>query len=184
MSGADAGPCIVLIGPMAAGKSSIGRRLAALLEVPFADLDDLVVERDGREIPDIFAADGEESFRALEAQVLTEALRTHRGVLSLGGGAPMTASVQPLLRQAPVALLEIGPETAARRIGTGTGRPMLRGEDPLQRWSRLAEERTPTYRALARWRIDADRGSVTGLARRLAELIRTPTSTSSGKDRA
>lgn len=181
MNGAGTGPVVVLIGPMAAGKSTIGRRLAALLEVPFADLDDLIVDRAGREIPDIFAADGEAAFRALEAEVLAEALRTHPGVLSLGGGAPMTPSVQPLLRDAPVVLLEIGPAVAARRIGSGGGRPMLRGEDPLERWSRLAEERLPTYRELARWRVDASRGGVTGLARRIAELIET---TPVGKDRA
>lgn len=84
------GPLAILIGPMAAGKTSVGRALASRLDVPFADLDALIVEADGRTIPEIFAADGEAAFRELEAATLARALQEHPGVLSLGGGAPCT----------------------------------------------------------------------------------------------
>ncbi|MFC0674828.1 shikimate kinase [Brachybacterium hainanense] len=184
MSAARSGPLAVLIGPMAAGKSTIGRHLAELLGVPFHDLDDLVVTAAGRSIPEIFADGGEVAFRRLEEQTLREALAHGSGVLSLGGGAPMTTGVQPLLRTAPVVLLEIDRATAARRIGSGEGRPMLDGEDPLERWTRLTAQRSSTYRALARWQIDASTESVPGLARRIARLLSSDIDTpTSGKDR-
>ena len=80
------GPVAVLIGPMAAGKTSVGRALAARLGVPFADLDALIVQEAGRTIPDIFADEGEPAFREREARSLVRAVAHQRGVLSLGGG--------------------------------------------------------------------------------------------------
>ena len=74
---------------MAAGKTSVGRALAARLGVPFADLDALIVQETGRTIPDIFRLEGEQAFRDREAAALVRALEHQRGVLSLGGGAPM-----------------------------------------------------------------------------------------------
>ncbi|MDN5821771.1 MAG: shikimate kinase, partial [Brachybacterium sp.] len=96
------GPLAILIGPMAAGKTSVGRALASRLEGPFADLDALIVEADGRAIPEIFADGGETAFRELEAATLARALEEHPGVLSLGGGAPLHPPSRERLRGAPV----------------------------------------------------------------------------------
>ena len=121
------GPLAILIGPMAAGKTSVGRALASRLEVPFADLDALIVEADGRSIPEIFAADGENTFRELEAATLARALLEHPGILSLGGGAPMHPASAERLRGGPVIWLDVDEAIAARRLAHGSGRPLLQG---------------------------------------------------------
>lgn len=169
------GPLVILIGPMAAGKTAVGRSLAARLGVPFADLDALIVDEDGRPIPEIFAADGEPAFRALEAQVLARALAEHEGVLALGGGAPMRPESAAALRGRPVVLLEVSEHVAERRLSRGVGRPMLTGEDPMARWRELAAERGPTYRELAAHRIDAGRGSPAHVARTILRTLQLQT---------
>lgn len=165
------GPLVILMGPMAAGKTAVGRSLAARLGVPFADLDALIVEADGRSIPEIFAADGEDAFRALEARVLAHALAEHEGVLALGGGAPMRAESAAALRGRPVVLLEVSEHVASRRLARGAGRPMLSGTDPMARWRELAAERGPTYRELAAHRVDAGRGSPAHVARTILRTL-------------
>ncbi|MGY5764459.1 shikimate kinase [Brachybacterium sp. DNPG3] len=165
------GPRVVLLGPMGAGKTSIGRELAALLGVGFADLDALIVEADGRPIPEIFAADGEEAFRVLEARVLEDALVDHDGVLALGGGTITHERSRALLRGRPVVMLEVDERTVSRRIGRGHGRPLLSGGDPMERWRSLSAERDPLYRAAARWHVDSAHGSATAVARRIIEII-------------
>ena len=159
------GPLAIRIGPMAAGKTSVGRALASRLEVPFADLDALIVEADGRSIPEIFAADGENTFRELEAATLARALLEHPGILSLGGGAPMHPASAERLRGGPVIWLDVDEAIAARRLAHGSGRPLLQGEDPMGRWRELARERSPRYRELAALRIDAGHGSPARVAR-------------------
>ena len=151
------GPLAILIGPMAAGKTSVGRALASRLEVPFADLDALIVEADGRSIPEIFAADGENTFRELEAATLARALLEHPGILSSAAALPCI----PPRRSGCAAvrdLLDVDEAIAARRLAHGSGRPLLQGEDPMGRWRELARERT-ALRELAALRIDAGHGS-------------------------
>lgn len=162
----------ILIGPMAAGKSSVGRDLAARLGEPFADLDALIVERVGRSIPEIFATDGEEAFRDLEADVLAEALDTRTGVLALGGGAPLRPESAARLRGGPVVLLEIAEELVADRLRRGTDRPLLDGEAPLARWREITAARMPLYRDLARWTVVSDRTPPTAVSRRIRDLLR------------
>ena len=165
------GPRAILMGPMAAGKTSVGRALASRLGVAFADLDALIVEADGRTIPEIFAAEGEPAFRELEAAVLARVLTQHTGVLALGGGAPMHPASGELLRGRPVILLEVEEAVAARRLAHGRGRPMLSGQDPMARWRELAELRDPTYRELAAYRIDSGHGSSAHVARAIARVL-------------
>jgi len=165
------GPLAILMGPMGAGKSSVGRALAAQLGVDFADLDTLIVEADGRTIPEIFAAEGEPAFRELEAAVLARALAERTGVLALGGGAPLHPDAGELLRGRPVILLEIEEAVAARRLARGTGRPMLEGSDPMARWRQLAQERGPTYRDLAACRIDSGHGGPAHVARTIVRTL-------------
>ncbi|MGO1896404.1 MAG: shikimate kinase [Brachybacterium sp.] len=165
------GPVAVLIGPMAAGKTSVGRALAARLGVPFADLDALIVQETGRTIPDIFRLEGEQAFRDREAAALVRALEHQRGVLSLGGGAPMHPRAARTLQGRPVVLLEIDEPVAARRLSRGVGRPMLEGDDPMTRWRELAAARSATYRGLATHRVDAGRGSPAEVARAVIDAL-------------
>ncbi|GAA1486066.1 shikimate kinase [Brachybacterium fresconis] len=169
------GPAVILLGAMGAGKTSVGRELAARLDLPFDDLDAMIVAEAGRPIPDIFAHDGEDGFRRLEAAVLERALsasRGTRGVLSLGGGAVMAPESRERLRGGPIVLLEVEEQVAAVRLGRGHGRPMLAGgEDPMIRWRELAAERGPVYRELARWRIDAGRGTAPAVARAITDMM-------------
>ena len=104
---------LVLVGPMAAGKTSIGRRVARALELPFVDTDKRVVAEHGS-IPSIFETHGEQHFRALERQAVAAAL-AEGGVISLGGGAVTDAGTRGLLREHPVVFLTVIPWPAGRR---------------------------------------------------------------------
>lgn len=169
------GPTVILIGPMAVGKSTVGRELARQRQEPFADLDILIAEEAGRSIPEIFAIDGEEFFRALEARVLKHALEDHCGVLALGGGAPLRAESAARLRGRPVVLMEVEEDTVVERIQRSTDRPMLNGPDALARWREITAARMPVYRELARWTVRSGRDSIPTVARRIHELVREDT---------
>ena len=141
-------PSVSLVGFMGAGKTTIGRALAAKLGWRFVDLDDLIVARDGRTIPEIFQQSGEVAFRALERQLLEEALRFPRAggsVLSLGGGAFIDNTNRQLLREneIPAVFLDAPAEELFRRCDQpGVVRPLISDRD---RFSSLYEERRPAY---------------------------------------
>ncbi len=132
-------PRAILIGLPGVGKSTVGARLAQRLSVPFADSDRLITERTGREVAEIFSADGEAGFRELEAASIAAALVDFDGVLALGGGAVTTGSVRQALAGAgvPVVLLTASEPELLRRIGRSQHRPLLAG-DPAGRLAELA----------------------------------------------
>ena len=150
-------PRAVLIGLPGTGKSTTGRRLAKILAVPFADTDDLIEKAEGRDVRRIFAESGEDAFRALEAGAIEAALDEFDGILALGGGALMTASVHAAVRDCavPVVLLQASTDTLASRVGDAQTRPLLR-EAPRRRLAELAEQRGPTYRSLGTIIVDTD----------------------------
>lgn len=157
---------IVLVGPMGAGKTSIGRRVARALHLPFVDTDKIVV-RDHGPIPDLFLRDGEARFRALERAAVVEALRSP-GVVALGGGAVMDPGTQTDLTRHRVVLLTVSPRIVASRI-QGGDRPLLAGEeDPVERWERIYAEREPVYREVADMTIDTSTGP---LAAVVADIV-------------
>ncbi|MCU1574796.1 MAG: Shikimate kinase [Micrococcaceae bacterium] len=167
----EGGP-IVLIGPMAVGKTVIGAELAKALGRRFVDTDQVVIHRHGR-IADIFAGRGERHFRELEARAVVEALdaaRTEPTVISLGGGAVLDSGTQQLLAGATVVYLEADLETVRSRIGRESGRPLLAG-DALERWTQLAATRTPVYRRLADLTLDVRSGGVEEHVRQLVALL-------------
>jgi len=146
---------LVLIGPMGAGKTSIGRRVARALERPFADTDAMIVAEHGP-IPELFAAHGEPHFRAIERDTVARALAAG-GVVSLGGGAVMDAGTRELLAAHDVVFLTVAPHVVAGRIAGGN-RPLLDGGDAVERWLRIYEERKPLYDEVADLVIDTSSG--------------------------
>lgn len=148
-------PRAVLIGTMGAGKTTVGGLVAEALGVDFADTDEIVEERAGKAVSEIFVDDGEQAFRALERAVVQEALATHDGVLSLGGGAVLDPATQALLAPHQVVFLRVGLASAVKRVGLGVGRPLLLG-NVRSRIKQLLDERTPVYEGLARISVDTD----------------------------
>lgn len=147
---------LVLVGPMGAGKTSIGRRVAKALGVDFIDTD-AVVQRDHGPIEQIFAAHGEAAFRAWERAAVQQALAGGEAVVSLGGGAVVDADTRTDLAHCRVVMLTVDPRVVAGRI-QGTARPLLTGEDPLVRWQRIWQERRGLYESVADLTIDTSTG--------------------------
>ena len=141
-------PRLVLTGPMGVGKSTVGQLLAERLGVGYRDTDDDIVAAEGREISDIFVEDGEPAFRALEKAAVRQALASHDGVLSLGGGAILDADTRALLAGERVVYLSMDVEEAVRRTGLGAARPLL-AVNPRKQWRELMEARRHLYEEVA-----------------------------------
>ena len=140
------GRTLALVGLMGAGKSSIGRRLAQVLELPFRDADDEVERAAGRSVSDIFAELGEPAFRAGERRVIARLLTDPPHVLATGGGAFMSAETRALIAQHAISIwLRADVEVLARRVARKTDRPLLRTTDPAQTLRDLAAVRYPIY---------------------------------------
>ena len=141
---------IILIGPPGAGKSTIGHSLAKKMKVKFADTDSLIEAKLDKKISDIFVDLGEPVFRQEELVVLAEVLQSDNGVVSLGGGAPISPQAQELLRNsgAIVIFLDISLGKAAARVGFNRDRPLLLG-NPRAQWNELMNSRRPIYESLA-----------------------------------
>lgn len=146
---AEPTPVAVLIGLPGAGKTTVGRLLAQLLDVDFADADDLIEARAGKAISEIFIDDGEAQFRAMESDVITTALQSHPGVLSLGGGAVMTPAVRDALAGHAVVYLDVAVSEAIARVGLSGHRPVL-ALNPRATMRALADARRPVYEQVAR----------------------------------
>jgi shikimate kinase len=137
---------IVLVGMMGAGKSSIGRRLAARLNLPFVDADSEIEKAASMTIPEIFAAHGEAYFRAGEARVIARLLEGGPQVLATGGGAFMIPESRAAIRAKGISIwLSAALDILLRRIKRRAERPMLTGDDPVETLKRLIEERYPVY---------------------------------------
>lgn len=150
-------PKAVLVGLPGSGKSTIGRRLAKALGLTMLDTDAAIEQTTGRTIADIFAGDGEQEFRRIEEQVVRDALRTHDGVLSLGGGAVTTPGVREALAGHTVIYLEISAAEGVRRTGGSTVRPLLAGPDRAEKYRELMAARAPLYRRVATMRVNTNR---------------------------
>lgn len=150
---------IVLIGPMAAGKTYIGTHLARFYGYEFLDADQLIVERYG-EVSEIFEIFGEAHFRELERKTIEEVLTSpvyRNTVFSLGGGAPMTDSVAELLKDECVVYILVDAETVTPRITGNKTRPLLQ-PNPVERWTDIFERRRTRYEELAHFTLDARGG--------------------------
>lgn len=146
-------PVAVLVGAPGAGKSTIGRRVARVLDVPFADTDVLIEQRAGMSVSDIFLNDGEAAFRLLEEDVVAAAVAEQTGVLSLGGGAVLSERTRQVLSDQCVVWLRVDLASAARRVGLNTARPLLLGNVRAQ-MSALLDARTPLYQQVSTITVD------------------------------
>ena len=137
---------VVLVGMMGAGKSSIGRRLANRLSIPFVDADAEIEKAAGMAISDIFTEHGESYFRAGEARVIARLLDGGPQVLATGGGAFMNADTRAAIHTKGVSVwLRATAEVLLRRIKRRSDRPLLKTGDPAETLKRLIEERYPVY---------------------------------------
>lgn len=138
---------VVLIGMMGAGKSSIGRRLASRLGMPFVDADAEIEKAAGMTIADIFARHGEAAFRTGEARVIARLLEAGPQVLATGGGAVMNADTRAAIKAKGVSIwLSADVDVLMRRIGKRKHeRPMLQSDDPAMTLHRLLADRSPVY---------------------------------------
>ncbi len=149
-------PCVVLVGPPGAGKSTIGRKLARELGAELVDTDAVIEAETGRSIPEIFTTDGEPEFRRIEEDVVRRAVQAGEGIVSLGGGAILSATTRELLRERTVVYLEISVAEGLRRTGATTHRPLLAGADPSAKYRELMQMRRPLYREVASVRVRTD----------------------------
>jgi shikimate kinase len=141
---------IVLVGPMGAGKSTVGRGLALLLKRAFLDSDQEIEKRTGVDIPTIFEFEGEEGFRHRETEMLRELLGREHIVLATGGGIVMRPENRELLKQHCVLYLRVPVAEQYRRTRKSRRRPLLNAtDDPRKRLEELFELRDPLYQEVA-----------------------------------
>jgi shikimate kinase len=155
MSPAECRENIVLVGFMGSGKSSIGRKLSRRLGFQFIDTDQLIVERAGMPIPDIFARRGEDAFRDLEAEVLGSIGHLNRCIVATGGGAVLREKNRALLREIGfVVRLTASEDTIFERVSRTNKRPLLHTENPRETMRQLLAVREEFYQAAAHFTID------------------------------
>ena len=163
---------LVLVGPMGAGKSSLGKRLAKAWGLTFVDLDHAIEARAGVNIPAIFASEGEPGFRQREREALAEVLAREACVLATGGGAVLDTDNRALMRQRGfVVHLQIDVEEQLARLASDQSRPLLAGVDRTEVLTRLATARAPLYAEVADLTFSPTGMGRTEAAERLAERL-------------
>jgi shikimate kinase len=146
-------PRLVLVGPPGSGKTTVGLLVARRLGEPFADVDDVVEQRAGKSIYDLFIDDGEAAFRELEREVCAQLLAAEPGVLSLGGGSVLDPRTEADLAGLTVVFLDVAISDAAKRIGFAQSRPLL-AVNPRAQWTQLMNQRRPVYERVATFTVD------------------------------
>lgn len=141
---------VILVGPMGAGKTTIGKLLSLQLKLPFKDIDHLIVEQSGVSIPWIFDVEGEAGFRKRESQVLEQALQGEPAIIATGGGIVMQSLNRDLLKlQSQVVFLYAPVELQLQRTAKDKNRPLLQGDNPRATLEALMKVREPWYREIA-----------------------------------
>ena len=165
---------IFLVGPMGAGKSTIGRLLAAELDFSFRDSDRVIEERTGADIPWIFDMEGEEGFRERESAVLVELAQEQRSVIATGGGIILRPANRELMKAAGhVCYLTASIDQLVERTARDKKRPLLQVDNPRQKIIDLVALRDPLYRAAADFVVNTDRRSPKSVAQEIVAIART-----------
>lgn len=163
---------IVLIGPMGAGKSTIGRQLASRLGFEFLDTDHIIEDRTGADIPWIFDVEGEEGFRARESAVLADVINDTGVVIATGGGIVTQQENRELLEtHANVVYLTASIEQLVERTFKDKKRPLLQVEDPRTRIVELFETRDPLYKSVANHIVVTDRCSAKAVVQKVTNIL-------------
>ncbi len=165
---------VFLVGPMGAGKSTIGRQLAALLKKDFLDVDHEIERRTGAAIPLIFEIEGEPGFRRREALIIDELTRTTNVVLATGGGAVLDADNRKALRErGSVVYLRAEIDILVERTRRDRNRPLLQTPDPRAKLEEIMRVREPLYLATAHVIIETDRRNPQMVARDVADNLKS-----------
>lgn len=163
---------IFLIGPMGAGKTTIGRQLAKILDMHFIDCDHAIEERTGVKIPVIFEIEGEPGFRKRESTMLDELTARPNIVLATGGGVILSEDNRRLLRsRGHVVYLQTSVDTQLERTRNSRNRPLLDTDDRRARLEEIMQLREPLYRQEADLIIDTAGRSPTKAAQEIAEKV-------------
>lgn len=163
---------IILIGYMGCGKSTVGRKTANILSMPFLDTDQWIEEKEGITISELFATKGEAYFRELETECLKELLKNVNlpTIISVGGGLPVREENQRLLKQlGQVIYLKAAPDTIYERLKGDSTRPLLQTENPLQKIRDMLFDREEKYLAAAEKVISVDGKSVMEIVGEIVE---------------
>ncbi len=164
---------IIFVGPMGAGKTTIGRMVAKKLGADFYDSDHEIESRTGADIPWIFEIEGEEGFRRRERTVIAELCQLQNIVLSTGGGVVIDSdNCDSLKASGLVIYLKSSPEKLLKRIQTDKRRPLLQTDDKLARIEEILAQRGPMYESLADEIVVTDRKTVNQIVKQTLDKIR------------
>ena len=164
---------VILIGYMGCGKSTIGVRLSYRLQQPFLDTDKMIENKSGRTIAEIFDTEGEEYFRKLETECVRGLLSEKKWyVIATGGGLAVRKENQQILKElGKVVYLRVKPETVFERLKNDTTRPLLRGENPMDKITQMIAMRGPRYEECADIIIDVDGKSFEEIIKEIEEFV-------------
>lgn len=172
---------VTLTGFMGTGKSTIGRRLADLLKVPFVDTDHEIEQRAGKTVAEIFASEGEPRFREIEREVVADVVQT-QAVIATGGGAILDERNYQAMRAAgPVICLRANPESILARTSKDRSRPLLQSDDREQRVRTLLETREPIYAERCDLAIDTTDKTVGQITQQIRRFLKGKPAAGNGK---
>ena len=159
---------VFLVGPMGAGKTTIGRQLATALNFSFEDTDHVIQKRTGVDIPTIFEFEGEAGFRLRESQIIEELTQKQNLVLATGGGAVLSADNRRCLSgRGFVVYLSCSPEQQHERTARDRNRPLLQPGDPLETLRNLHQERDPLYRQVSDLAVSTERRTANSVVKEI-----------------
>jgi shikimate kinase len=162
---------VILTGFMGTGKSTVGRRVADLLKIPFFDVDDTIQRQTGRSISELFRSKGEASFRALESATVQELSMQEKALISTGGGALLNPQNREFLQKRGILVcLTARAGTLLERLKDDLTRPLLEGENMKERIDRLMQEREAVY-ALCPVQVTTDDKTIEQVAQEVVEKI-------------
>ncbi|MHB1374518.1 MAG: shikimate kinase [Thauera sp.] len=164
--------CLILIGMMGAGKTTVGKELARRRKLRFADCDQEIVARTGVSIPTIFEIEGEAGFRRRETQMMDELTGCADIVVATGGGVVTTPANRELMRERGIVIyLNVPPQILYERTRHDRNRPLLQVDNPRQRIEELHRQRDPLYREVAHIIVDGGRSNPGAMVRLIEDAV-------------